>query len=138
MISPDLAGAFVVEVGVSLRPMGLCEVPELTARVARTAFPSGTAAMRVRDALCPIPPDDLFRDAFPSRGKPALSPALVSVLPFAEPGSTAALMDEPARPTSQPSAPSPDDEHPTAAGRRVCGATLLRPGGDGIRWRGRA
>ena len=80
-------GAFVMEVWVSLRPMGLCEVPELTARVARAAFSSGTAAMRVRDALGPIFTDDMFREAFPSRGKPALSPAqlaLVSVLQFVE------------------------------------------------------
>jgi transposase len=80
-------GEFVVEVGVSLRPMDPREVPELTARVARAAFPSGTAAMRVRDVLGQIFTDGMFRDAFPSRGEPALSPArlaLVSVLQFAE------------------------------------------------------
>lgn len=33
-------GAFVVEVGVSLRPVDLREVPELTARIAQTVFPS--------------------------------------------------------------------------------------------------
>jgi transposase len=62
-------------------------VPELTARMVRAAFPKGTLAIRIREALGPLLSDDDFAAAFPPRGRPAASPgalALVSVLQFAE------------------------------------------------------
>ncbi|MFE9886933.1 IS1182 family transposase [Streptomyces scopuliridis] len=62
-------------------------VPELTARVVRASFPKGTLAIRVREALGPLFEDDSFAEAFPARGRPAVSPgalALVSVLQYAE------------------------------------------------------
>src|SRR6266545_6251537 len=62
-------------------------VPELTARVVRAAFAKGTLAVRIREALGPLFEDAAFAGAFPSRGRPAVSPgalALVSVLQYAE------------------------------------------------------
>jgi transposase len=62
-------------------------VPELTARMARAAFPKGTLAIRIREALGPLLSDADLAAAFPLRGRPAASPgalALVSVLQFAE------------------------------------------------------
>jgi transposase len=62
-------------------------VPELTARVVRASFPKGTLAIRIRQALGPLFEDESFAEAFPARGRPAISPgalALVSVLQYAE------------------------------------------------------
>ncbi|MGW2937141.1 transposase, partial [Streptomyces sp. NPDC001156] len=62
-------------------------VPELTARVVRASFPKGTLAIRVREAIGPLFEDASFAEAFPPRGRPAVSPgalALVSVLQYAE------------------------------------------------------
>ncbi|MFE2093124.1 IS1182 family transposase [Streptomyces sp. NPDC059460] len=62
-------------------------VPELTARVVRASFPKGTLAVRIREALGPLFEDGSFAEAFPRRGRPAISPgalALVSVLQYAE------------------------------------------------------
>ena len=62
-------------------------VPELTARVVRASFPKGTLAVRIREALGPLFEDESFAEAFPARGRPAVSPgalALVSVLQYAE------------------------------------------------------
>ncbi|MEU9546713.1 transposase [Streptomyces mirabilis] len=62
-------------------------VPELTARVVRAAFPKGTLAVRVREALGPLFEDESFAEAFAKRGRPAVSPgavALVAVLQYAE------------------------------------------------------
>lgn len=66
---------------------GLGEIPAETARVARAAFRTGNLVMRIRDTLGPVFTDEQFADLFPSRGKPAYSPArlaLVSVLQFVE------------------------------------------------------
>jgi transposase len=63
------------------------EIPELTARIARAAFPRGTLATRLRDSLGPVFEDAQFAELFAKRGHPSLSPgrlALVSVLQFAE------------------------------------------------------
>jgi transposase len=62
-------------------------VPELTARMVRASFPKGTLAVRIREALGPLFQDASFVEAFPVRGRPAISPgalALVSVLQYAE------------------------------------------------------
>lgn len=72
---------------VSLRPSRVGEVPEGTARIARAVFPNGCLAMRIRDVLGAVFTDDEFAAVFPSRGRPAISPALlafVSVLQFGE------------------------------------------------------
>ena len=72
---------------MSLRGVGLAEIPEETARVARAVFPEGCLVMRVRDVLGPVFADADFEEMFPARGRPAVSPgrlALVSVLQFAK------------------------------------------------------
>ncbi|MGW8687050.1 IS1182 family transposase [Streptomyces sp. NPDC055817] len=72
---------------MSLEPRADRGVPELTARVVRASFPKGTLAVRVREALGPLFEDESFTEAFPGRGRPAVSPgalALVSVLQYAE------------------------------------------------------
>jgi transposase len=72
---------------MSLEPRSDEGVPELTARVVRAAFPRGTLAIRIQEALGPLFADEDFAAAFPGRGRPAVSPgalALVSVLQYAE------------------------------------------------------
>uniref|UniRef100_UPI00146E20D3 transposase n=1 Tax=Nonomuraea coxensis TaxID=404386 RepID=UPI00146E20D3 len=63
------------------------QVPELTARVVAAAFPKGTLAVWLRDALGEVFSDELFAEAFPADGRPAISPgalAAVSVLQYAD------------------------------------------------------
>ena len=72
---------------MSLKPSPVPDVPELTARVARAAFPKGNPYLRLRDELGPVFRDGDFADLYPRRGQPALPPwklALVTVLQFAE------------------------------------------------------
>jgi len=72
---------------MSLEPRSDDGVPELTARMVRAAFPKGTLAIRIREALGPVFADEDFAAAFPGQGRPAASPgglALVSVLQYAE------------------------------------------------------
>ena len=79
---------------MSLRPDPIGPVPEATARVARAAFPKGSAYLRLRDTLGTIYTDADFAALFPRRGQPAAAPwrlALVTVFQFAE-----GLSDRPA------------------------------------------
>jgi transposase len=72
---------------VSLKPSPAPDVPELTARIARAAFPKGNPYLRLRDELGPVFRDADFAELYPRRGQPALPPwklALVTVLQFAE------------------------------------------------------
>src|SRR5512135_3713248 len=72
---------------MSLRPTPIAAVPEETARIARAAFPKGTLAMRLHDALGTVFDDTMFAALYPSFGQPALAPwrlALVTVLQFVE------------------------------------------------------
>ncbi|PLS84028.1 MAG: IS5/IS1182 family transposase, partial [Actinobacteria bacterium] len=72
---------------MSLRPEPIRPVPEETARVARAAFPKGTAYTRMRDELGIVWEDEDFAGLFPRRGQPALAPwrlVLVTVMQFAE------------------------------------------------------
>jgi transposase len=72
---------------MSLRPDPVGPVPDETARVARAAFPRGTAWMRLRDELGPIYRDATFAPLFSQRGRPAEAPwrlALISVMQFAD------------------------------------------------------
>ncbi|MFI7704259.1 IS1182 family transposase [Nonomuraea sp. NPDC049480] len=72
---------------MSLEPQSVREIPELTQRVARAAFPKGSLAIRLRDSLGQVFADVLFAEAFPADGRPAASPgalAMVSVMQFAE------------------------------------------------------
>jgi transposase len=72
---------------VSLKPSPVLDVPELTARIARAAFPKGNPYLRLRDQLGPIFRDPDFANLYPRRGQPALPPwklALVTVMQFSE------------------------------------------------------
>lgn len=72
---------------MSLKPSPFGEVPPLTAKVARAAFPKGSLCLRIRDTLGPVFTDDQFAELFPRRGRPGLSPARLAwvlVLQFAE------------------------------------------------------
>src|SRR3954467_1896997 len=72
---------------VSRKPSPVPDVPELTARVARAAFPKGNPYLRLRDELGTVFRDADFADLYPRRGQPALPPwklALATVLQFAE------------------------------------------------------
>src|SRR4051794_1624296 len=68
---------------VSLKTCLVPDVPELTARVARAAFPKGNPYLRLRDELGPVFRDADFAALYPRRGQPALPPwklALVTVM----------------------------------------------------------
>ena len=72
---------------MSVRPGQWPAVPDLTAQVARAAFPGGSLAMRVRDELGAWCQDGDFNAAYGTRGRPGLSPAqlaVVTVLQFTE------------------------------------------------------
>jgi transposase len=73
---------------MSMQPRPWPEVPEETARVARSAFrKSGSLAIRIRDELGSWYEDGDFAAAYPVRGKPGISPAqlaMVTVLQFTE------------------------------------------------------
>jgi transposase len=59
---------------MSLEPRSDDRVPSLTARVVRAAFPKETLAIRIREMLGPVFDDAAFAEAFPGRGRPAVSP----------------------------------------------------------------
>ena len=72
---------------MSLHPVSSYRVPELTARVARAAFPKGNLCLRLYDELGTIFTDHDFAELFAQRGKPAEAPfrlALITVLQFLE------------------------------------------------------
>jgi transposase len=56
------------------------EIPVETARVARAAFPQGTALMHLRDELGALFSEEQFADLFPAKGQPAESPAVLAVV----------------------------------------------------------
>jgi hypothetical protein len=72
--SVDLCWCWRLECVVSLQPGPWPEVPEMTARVARAAFPKGCLAIRVRAEFGPLFADDQFAAAFGVRGRPGWSP----------------------------------------------------------------
>src|SRR5215470_16917030 len=72
---------------MSLKPSPIPPIPAVTACVAHAAFPHGTVAMQLRDALGTIYTDEAFADLFPTHGQPAEAPwrlALVTVFQFLE------------------------------------------------------
>ncbi|MEW5985070.1 MAG: IS1182 family transposase [Chloroflexota bacterium] len=72
---------------MSLQAAPIFDVPELTAKVARAAFPKGNVYLQLRNELGTIYEDKLFAELYPHDGQPAASPwrlALVTVLQFAE------------------------------------------------------
>lgn len=72
---------------MSLLPMPAPSVPELTAEVARTAFPKGNPYLSLRDEMGLIFQDEDFRDLYADEGQPGLSPwrlAWVTIMQFRE------------------------------------------------------
>jgi transposase len=72
---------------MSLKPESISPVPELTARVARAAFPKGSTFIKMRDELGTLFSDEQFVSLFPNNGQPALAPwrlALVTLMQFSE------------------------------------------------------
>lgn len=77
-----------MESAMSLKPTSAQVIPQLTARVAKAAFPKeDNIYMKMRDELGIIYEDEQFAELFPSRGQPAEAPgrlALVTIMQFAE------------------------------------------------------
>ncbi|MDB5348759.1 MAG: hypothetical protein JWN86_6 [Planctomycetota bacterium] len=72
---------------MSLKPRPIGPVPELTAFVARAAFPDGNPFVSLRDTPGTFYDDERSADLFPDRGRPAETPwrlALVTALQYAE------------------------------------------------------
>jgi hypothetical protein len=61
---------------VSLHPRPDVAIPDETRRVARAAFPKGTTCLRIADERGPPYRDDQSAALFPSRIRPAASPAV--------------------------------------------------------------
>lgn len=64
---------------MSLHPKRLEPIPEETARVARAALRIPTVAMMLRDEFGMLYADEQFSDLFPSRGRDAESPEMLSL-----------------------------------------------------------
>jgi transposase len=72
---------------MSLKPSPIEAIPAETERVARAAFPRGTAITRLRDEFTELYRDEDFASLYPRRGQPGLAPwrlALVTVFQFLE------------------------------------------------------
>ena len=70
---------------MSLKPLPIAPVPDMTALIARAAFRKGNLYMRLRDELGTLYTDEDFTHLFPSRGQPGLCAwrlALVTVMQF--------------------------------------------------------
>src|SRR5260370_33968236 len=59
---------------MSMQPRPWPDVPELTARMARSSSRQGNLAMRIRDGLGEGDADARFAGAFGVRGRPGISP----------------------------------------------------------------
>src|SRR6185503_5595806 len=72
---------------MSLRPEAVEPVPELTARVAKAAFPRGNVYLTMRQELGTLFTDADFAAVYPRRGRPAWTPwrlALITLMQFVE------------------------------------------------------
>ena len=72
---------------MSLHPEPIGAIPAETVRVAQAAFPKGTVAMRLRDAVSALYSDADFAAFYPARGQCGLAPwrlALVTIFQFLE------------------------------------------------------
>ena len=72
---------------MSLQFHSIPAIPELTAQVAHAAFPKGTLAIRIRDALGTLYENECFAELYSNRGQPTLPPwrlALITVVQFVE------------------------------------------------------
>jgi len=72
---------------MSLHVQPLPDVPEMTATIARAAFPKGNRYMKMRDELGVFCSSDLFASCFATRGQPGETPwrlALILVFQYVE------------------------------------------------------
>jgi transposase len=73
---------------MSLKTSPMQPIPELTERIARSAFPrNDNVFMEMRDVFGTVYADKQFADLYPQRGQPAEIPwrlALVTVMQYAE------------------------------------------------------
>ena len=68
-------------------PASPCDsIPKQTIQVARAAFPTGNASIRMRDALGPIYTNPTFAALFSHPGRPAEAPAHHARLAAGAPG----------------------------------------------------
>lgn len=70
-----------------LKREAIGEIPELTRKVAKAAFPKGNPYMKLREECGVVYEDEDFAELFPERGQPSLPPwrlALVTVMQFME------------------------------------------------------
>ena len=70
-----------------LHPELIPPVPEVTARVAKAAFPKGNRYMRLRDELGVFYNDEEFAELYPDRGQSALAPwrlTMILIMQFLE------------------------------------------------------
>ena len=70
-----------------LHPESISPVPEITARVAKAAFPKGNRYMRLRDELEGVYNDEDFAELYPDRGQSALAPwrlTMILIMQFLE------------------------------------------------------
>ncbi len=58
---------------MSMSPEPIFDVPELTAKVAKSAFPKGNRYIKMRDELGTIYSDEQFADLYPCVGQPKQS-----------------------------------------------------------------
>jgi transposase len=72
---------------MSLHPEPIGAIPEQTARVAHSAFPTGNSYLRMRDELESLVEDRELAHLFPRRGQSAERPwrlALITIFQFVE------------------------------------------------------
>ena len=70
-----------------LHPESISPVPEVTARVAKAAFPKSNRYMRLRDELGVIYNDEEFAELYPDRGQSAIAPwrlTMILIMQFLE------------------------------------------------------
>ena len=72
---------------MTVKPVHIPPIPEMTKTVAEAAFPKGNMYMQMRDELGSLYTDDLFVEMYSEEGQPGWSPwrlALVTIMQFAE------------------------------------------------------
>ena len=65
---------------MSLKSISLDSVPANTARIAQAAFPKGNTYLKLREQFGSIYEDAEFNQMFPTRGRPAESPARLALI----------------------------------------------------------
>jgi transposase len=72
---------------MSMNPQSIGSIPAETVRIARTACPKGTLAMRLRETMGALYEDEQFATLYPVKGQPGYAPwrlAVVTVLQYTE------------------------------------------------------